>query len=185
MKYRRLLAYIIDVGIVIILLSLLNMVFTNPYKEDLNNLNRSLTNYEISYAEYMSEYMIVTHNIDKNDIWFNVIGIIVMLINFTIIPFFSRGQTLGKKIFKIRIRKIKGELEIDDLIKRSIIINGMGYMLMVVLLVYILPSIAYFYTIIIISIIQVLLIIVSGLRIIKRKKGIHDILANTEVCIKK
>ena len=181
MNFRRLLAYIIDVGLIIILLVFLRVVFPNSYQQDLTDLNNQHLRQEITYAEYINEYIIINHNIDKSDVWFNIIGLTLMIVSFNIIPLFTNGQTIGKKLFKLRIKKIDGNLGLEDLIKRSIIINGMGYMLMVITLVYMMPSTIYFYTITLISIIQIALIILSGIRIFKNKKGIHDILSGTEV----
>ena len=181
MNFRRLLAYIIDVGLIIILLMFLRVIFPNQYQQDLNNLNDQHLRQEITYAEYINEYIIINHNVDKSDFWFNIIGIILMIFSFNIIPLLNNGQTIGKKLFKLRIKKIDGNLNLEDLIKRSIIINGMGYMLVVIILAHMLSAFVYFHVITLISIIQIVLIIISGIRICNNKKGIHDVLSGTEV----
>ena len=97
-----------------------------------------------------------------------------------------QGAILTKRINDLtehlKIHK-KGELTIQSLLYRAILINGLGYVTVSLLLLWILPSFSYFFTISSICILQVILVIVSFFMILYNKDGksLEDLLTDTEV----
>lgn len=184
MNFKRFMAYIIDIGLVILILSLLNWFIPNRYQKELVDLNEQYIKNEIEYDSYMEEYIIINHKMDKSNLGFNIVACLLMIGNFIVLPFFNKGQSVGKKIMNLRIKKIKRKpLLLDDLIGRSVIVDGIGYMITITILVFLIPAKSYFYIVTILGIVQILVVIISGFMILYRKDGlgIQDILTNTKL----
>ena len=83
----------------------------------------------------------------------------------------------------IKIKPKKEKLTLTALIIRNIIVNGLGYTLLSIILLFIFPSNLYFIILSILGIIQFLLVITSCFMIIYRKdlRGLEDIFSQTNV----
>lgn len=185
MKKKRILAYLVDILIVMAFLAFINMIMPNNINEqNLVLLNESYINKHISFSEYYNQYIVITHNIAKSEIGFNILNLVIMIIYFVMIPFLNKGATIGKNIFKIKVRHQNNEnLELNDLVGRSVLIDGIGYLLFLIVLVNVLPPKGYFWFENILGIIQILVVITSGFMVLYRKDqlGLQDILTNTLV----
>jgi len=97
-------------------------------------------------------------------------------------PYFLNGQTLGKKLLKIKVAE-ENKLTITSLVIRNLIINGLGYMLITLLLIYTMPANIYFIITSILSIVQLVLMIIILIGLIKNNDNlvIHDKLSHTKV----
>ena len=185
---KRLLAYIIDVAILGIVLFLTNIII--PKNNDIKNLNIELDalneqylNQEVSFEEYLNDYSEISYELDRQNSIYTVVNIVFVIGYFIVLPYFSKGQTIGKKIFKVKVVKQDGKLTITSLIVRNLIINGLAYLLITLLLLYTLPAYIYFITTSILSIIQLILMIIITIGIIKNNSNliIHDRLSHTKV----
>ncbi len=181
MKKKRFLALIIDIIILLIIFELINLFFINPYESELTTLKEKLINNKISYSAYLYNYININHNISKNNIYFNVIQIIIMSVYFILIPYINKGSTIGKLLFKIKVDK--PNLKITDLLIRSFIINGIGYLLIMTILLPLSNSLLYFTIENILGIMQIIVVIISGFMVLYKKDnlGLHDILTKTVV----
>jgi uncharacterized RDD family membrane protein YckC len=181
---RRFCAYIIDIIVVLIICSLLNMII--PIKEvsslnhELNNYSEQVLNHEIGIREYISNYIRVSYDIDRLNIVCNALSIMILIIYFMIIPILNGGKTLGLKLLKL---KISGDISFNNLFKRNIITIGILYLILNVILIHVLNYKYYFICISILSFIQFILVIVSTFMIIYRKdkKGLQDLISNTYI----
>ena len=72
---------------------------------------------------------------------------------------------------------------VDDLLVRSMITCGLLYLLASLVLIYVLPSIAYFLTNIIFAIIQISLVVISFFMVLYRKdhRGLQDLWSRTVI----
>jgi len=182
---KRLLAYTLDITILGIVLLLVNIIVPKDNKDlnvKLDTLNESYLNEEIGFNEYLNNYSKISYNLDKQNIIYTVVNIVFVIAYFIILPYFLNGQTLGKKVFKIKITK-ENKLTITSLIIRNLIINGLGYMLLSLLLIYILKPYIYFITTTILSLIQLTLMIIILIGLFKNndKLILHDRLSDTKV----
>ena len=182
---KRLLAYLIDIIILGIVLLIVNIIIPKDNKEinvKLDTLNESYLNKEIEFNEYLNDYSEISYNLDKQNIIYTVVNIVFVIIYFIILPYFLNGQTVGKKLLKIKVIK-ENKLTITSLVIRNLIINGLGYMLLSLLLIYILNPYTYFITTTILSLIQLILMIIILIGLIKNndKLILHDRLSNTKV----
>ena len=127
---RRLIAYLIDFAfIAAILMILANFIPKSAdfdfLNQDMNALTEQAMNNEITFESYLREYTNYLREIDKVNVLYNSISLIIIIIYYSIIPIFT-SCTLGKYIMKLRIeRKDKKKLNFYNLILRSIIDQGL------------------------------------------------------------
>lgn len=188
---KRLLAYLIDLFILSFLVVIIISIFNIDNNGTLISLNKELTNIEEEYIEsritfndYIKEYASINYMIDKQEFFVNIINAILIICLYILVPYFLDGQTIGKKILKIKIVKNNNKkLDLNTLIIRSILINYLGYMLITLGLIFILNSFSYFIVGLILTILELLLVIISSFMVLYKseKRGIHDILVNTKV----
>ena len=178
---RRLGAYLIDI---ILLGMVLMIVYTIlPEGQNIHALNQ-----EISFGTYLYRYANVIHDLDTERALYSVINAFLIIGYFIAIPYFQDGQTLGKKLFNIKVKRNDGELiALNDLLLRSLIIHGLGYMMVSLACIYILPAMPYFIVTTIFGFIQIFLVILCLLMVLYRKdkRGLHDMIAKTSVVVVK
>ena len=179
---RRALAYIIDftiLGVLVSLTLLFTKVDTSSVEYEMSNLAELLLTENINISTYIKNYGKLFYKYD-------IIQFITNLINFLyiIIPGFTRGQTIGKKIMKIRIVNDDNTcVSIINLIKRALLIDFLGYLLITLIIINFISGFPYFIIATILGILQFSLVIVSSFMILynKKQKGIHDILTKTKI----
>lgn len=184
---KRFFAYLIDILILGVILSIISIFQNNSnltkLKKEWNLEINSYLNNEISTKELIYDYATISHDMDSENVLVSIVNGFFILIYFVIYPFFNNGQTLGMKRMKIKIQKDKGSLSMNDLLIRNFIVNGLLTLLISLALIYILPSVAYFITISILNFIQFVLVIISAFMVIYRsdKKGIQDLITHSSV----
>lgn len=184
----RIFAYIIDMLIITIILTILSSLM--PENSNYKRLNDELeTNVQmfidgkIDAQTYINKEAIICHDMDKENILFNIIQSLVVIGYFIVLPMYYGGKTIGKKLFKLKIINYDGELSYNNLIIRAFFINGLGQLLLSMAFIYILPSMAYFIFTIILGLIDSILLVISTIRMIKREdhRTIHDLISGTKV----
>ncbi len=110
-KVKRLIAYAIDFFLVSIIITLLC---------NIRALNPKYSEYEEAYEKYVDVYESVIHDdnqayiinpelenlmyqVSKYSISFDIIRIVVVVAYFTLFPLIFNGQTIGKRIAKLRL----------------------------------------------------------------------------------
>lgn len=193
MKYelpiRRILAYIIDM----IVFCMIVLLFSFMIKEnsnvatlnlEMNSINEMALNHEISFTGYLSRYADIIHDLDREKVFINILNCVFIMIYFVFIPYFFEGRTIGKKIMGLKIvRKDEELLMLNDLIIRNLIVNGLGFLLLSLSILYLSSGMFYFVITFILGILQILLVFISLFMILYRKdnRGLHDILSETMV----
>ena len=137
----------------------------------------------ISNNEYLAEYMNITYDTAKNEGVVSLISVVLGLVFFVVVPLYKNGQTIGKKLLKIKIISDTGELTSNQLIFRAFIANSILINLLSVILMMFLSKNNYFYCYGLFIIIQYLITALSVFLIICRKDGkaVHDLLVRTQV----
>ena len=179
---KRALAYTIDIIILGLILLLVNIIVPKDKKDinvKLDSLNETYLNKEKTFNEYLEEYSIISY-----EIIYTIVNVIFVMIYFIIMPFIFNGQTIGKKIMKIKLVK-EDKLTITSLVIRNLIINGLGYMLLSLILIHISKPYSYFIITTILSLIQLTLIIIILIGLIKNNNNLilHDRLSKTKVVV--
>ena len=139
-KIKRMCAYVIDIFIVLILVTLLSQInVLNPYKNKYDKAYEKYTDfYEENFSENTTidydtlkspEYLDIMHDLSYYSISYSIIEIVVTILYFTLFPLLFDGQTIGKKIFKLKIVKSEPneKVSLNNYLVRSIINNNKTY----------------------------------------------------------
>ena len=149
----------------------------------LNTISENFINKTITMKEYFNQYSSIEYLISKEMFLQNLFSLILMIGYFVILPYYYKGQTIGKKMMKIKIVKEDDKLTINDLALRSLLANGIAMTFIELALIFLIKDTSYFITISILSFVQFLLVITSVFMILYRKdkKALHDIVCKTLV----
>ncbi len=182
MAYKRFFAYVIDMFIVFLFIIIINKVFTNPLEKDLSKLNQLSIENVINKDEYFNEYKHLLHEVDKKDLVKNISTTILLIVFFVLVPYCFNSQTIGQKIFKLKICSDE-EVTLENLIFRSVILNGIGYMLFMFIILFITNDNLYFILINLLAFLQLIVVIISGFMVLYSYKhlSIADIFTNTRI----
>lgn len=185
---KRFLAYLIDIILVGTIMGIISAIFTTKNAIVLSNqfleLNEQVINTKLDFGIYYSRVADITLSLDRENFMINIINCVIIILYFVVLPLYKNGQTLGKKIFKIKIvREDKEDLTANELIIRNIVVNGLLNTFLAFCLVFLLSGFEYFTITSILGFIQFVLVVVSACMIIfrKDKKGLHDIITKTKV----
>lgn len=185
---KRFLAYLIDIILVGTIMGIISAIFTTKNATVLSNqfleLNEQVINTKLDFGIYYSRVADITLSLDRENFMINIINCVIIILYFVVLPLYKNGQTLGKKIFKIKIvREDKEDLIANELIIRNIVVNGLLNTFLAFCLVFLLSGFEYFTITSILGFIQFVLVVVSACMIIfrKDKKGLHDIITKTKV----
>ena len=186
--FKRFLAYLIDIILVGTIMGIISAIFTTKNATVLSNqfleLNEQVINTKLDFGIYYSRVADITLSLDRENFMINIINCVIIILYFVDLPLYKNGQTLGKKIFKIKIvREDKEDLTANELIIRNIVVNGLLNTFLAFCLVFLLSGFEYFTITSILGFIQFVLVVVSACMIIfrKDKKGLHDIITKTKV----
>lgn len=185
---KRLCAFIIDFIIFSIVSTII--VFFLPISSrqlELNDklieLEEKFLDEEITSNEYINEYKEILPEYEKENIALNIINLVFILGYFIIIPVINDGQTVGKKVMKIKIQKEYGNLNTRDMILRNFITTSLLQLMISSTVLYLVDNNTYFVISLIVSFLQILLVIITTFMIIYRKdkSGVQDLITKTSV----
>lgn len=186
---KRLLAYVIDILIVYMAILLINVVI--PKNDNIVKLTNEIEDLTREYAEekitsdvYINRYVDINYTVAKENYVVMLIETIIIVSYFVVVPLYKDGKTLGKKFLKIKVvNKGANNVTANSLIIRNLFINSLFTTIIMLCLIYITNAKSYFYIHSILGIIQfiILAIIVNMILFRKDKRGLHDIIAKTEV----
>ncbi len=194
---KRISAYILDILIASLIFSLVTLVrFINPnydkYLEASNKYNEVLQEY---YDGKMTADEMVKNNtenyylVSKYGISYSISAFVILFGYFVLFPVFTKGQTIGKKIMKIKIVSNNNQnLNLGNYLLRSLpiyylTIGSLIPFILNTILIFILSSNTYLiansvitYTFMAIYMVSVILILIR-----KDKRGLHEVISNTKV----
>lgn len=185
---QRLLAYVLDMTIVLLVSTLISYPFISTKAVDKLNKQSSeilekYQNQEISAKTYFNQSMDNSYQLSKETGLTNIVTIVVYVLYFIVYQMYMNGQTIGKRIMKIRIVKNKdGTLSMNDMLVRGLINNYILANILIAIFVLINRN-TYVYGSSIVQIIQYAILIASIFMIIIRKDGrsVADLICGTKV----
>lgn len=191
--FKRVAAYFLDVLILsTIALLLTSLSFINPYqtkysevREEYNELIDKYEDEKISSEDYEEKLIEYGYKMDRYSIVNASITTTILLIYFGIIQYFTKGETIGKKIFKLKLvhKDQNSKLKLWQVLVRSILINNIIFRIILIIGVLLLNQKPYstFATTInlIMATIESAIFVMVMLR--NDGRGLHDILAKTKV----
>lgn len=183
----RFVAFLLDILIVGFVASILTLPFQTESVQKLNNeamdASKSYINQEISSTVYINKSIDINYQLAKATGISKVITILIYVIYFIVIQKKMNGQTIGKKIMKIKVIKDeKEELTTNDFLFRSLINNSIFCNILIVIFALINKNVC-FYGTSIVQLIHTLVVLISAFMVIIRKDGktIADLVAKTKV----
>ena len=186
---QRVLAFLIDLVLLSMITSLITMFIpmndtaTKLYEEQ----NRVLEDYvagNVPMEEYVNQLIDLGYDISKQTVIISIVGVVISLLYYVVYPCYNNGQTFGKKLMKIKIKKTNDkELSMNDLLIRSMINNSVLVSIINVILVLFLSKDLYLSTSSLVGVIQYIVLIISLIMIAftKNAQGLHDKVVHTEV----
>ena len=185
---QRAIAFIVDMFLISMIVSIISIPFIDNAKvEDIENQTISLTqsymNQEISISEYTTTYQNNYYKLARLSGPVTLLTIFFNVLYFVVYQVYKKGQTLGKKLLKIRVISEEGELNYNQMIFRSLISNFILVNVITFLFMIFASKSVYFYVSMMFESIQYIIVLVSAIMIVTRKDGcaIHDKLVHTKV----
>lgn len=190
---KRIIAYVIDIAIVTILVTFISQIkVINPYLEDYNKtyeeyneLLEDMENEEISKEDYQEKLVELNYELGKYNVSNGIITIVSLILYFGVLQMMMHGQTVGKRIMKLKLtyKNDNKELNFGNYLIRTIILNNIIFRILIIAGVFFLNKNAFYkYTSTISfceSIIESVILIMVVLK--KDNRGLHDLLAGTRV----
>ena len=185
---RRILAFLVDFFIFYFVAAIIGSVLPLSSRqielnEQIVELQEKYLNEDVTTEEFITGYREILPKYDKENIILNIINLVFILGYFIIIPVINGGQTLGKKVMRIKIQKKDGNLSIRDMILRNFVTTSLLQLMISSTIIYLVSSDTYFIISLIVSFLQILLVIVTTFMIIYRKdkNGVQDLITKTSV----
>ena len=201
--YRRISAFLIDVFLVTFVSTIFSSIsYVNPFIE----------NYKVAYDEYREVYKsesesVLTnptiknvvdysnkmskqiYKIDYSMLFNNIYYLVFSFLYFVLFAYFTNGQTLGKKLFKLKVVRQDGEkvklsnLMLRTLLSGSSIFMGVNIIVVIQLLLLMIPqNQVYFYAILLSSMISYVIEIIGLVLLFsKEHRSLDDIIGSTQV----
>ena len=201
--YRRISAFLIDIFLVTFISTIFSSIsYVNPF----------IGNYKVAYDEYReiykseSESMLTNptiknvvdysnkmskqiYKIDYSMLFNNIYYLVFSFLYFVLFAYFTNGQTLGKKLFKLKVVRQDGEkVKLSNLMLRtflsgSSIFMGVNIIVVIQLLLLMIPqNQVYFYAILFSSMISYIIEIIGLVLLFsKEHRSLDDIIGSTKV----
>lgn len=184
---KRLGAFIIDSVILSIVFAIITMGFrldTNSITEEVNNTLERYESGDITTEEYLDKTLELNYELQKSSLIVNSLNIVLYIGYFIVFGYLNKGQTIGKKICKIKVVNNKDDkLSIWNMVVRSLFIYGIFTLLYSVIFVNVLNKEMFGYSYVIVSYLEIIFMVIAFFMVLYKKdgRGLHDIIANTNV----
>ena len=185
--FKRLGAFFLDCTILFFALTFINLFI--PTFVDVNDLNdrtieitEKYINGEVTQEKFVEETNEISYLLQKGTYLTTIVGIIVYILYFVVYQAYNNGQTLGKKVFKIRVLKTDNDVpSINMLIRRCLIPYGILVNFILAILILVLSKNTYNMFNVILTNLHLIVLGITILTMLIKKRGMHDYLANTKV----
>ena len=185
---QRFVAFIIDMILVTYAAAIISTPFINGEKiiklsEEAQEVMNNYFDGKSTPEVYIEQYSSIYYKTSKYNGLTTLITILLSVVYFIVFQLYNKGQTLGKKLMKIRVVSDTGEFNMNQMIFREfiskfILVNMINFILMLIT-----KNDIYLYSSVLISFIQYIIIIISMIMIKTKEDGcaIHDRIAHTKV----
>lgn len=188
---KRIIAFVIDIVIVSLVVSLINLLPLDPYKdkykdayEKYNEVVQKST--EDDKNDYKDEIIELNYEVYKYRTYSSMFSATALILYFGVLPLVMNGQTLGKKIMKLRVvSNNEKKLNFWKYLIRIVILNNIWLSLINVGAVYVVSGVKFYYVTYVISMLSSLIYMLNLIMVMFRKdnRGLHDIVAGTKVIL--
>ena len=136
------------------------------------------------YEEYINKSADVTYDLDRCSVPIMIAEAFVLIGYYVVFQYYFHGQTIGKKLMKIRVVSTNGEeVSMNQYIFRTLLVQSLLAKMILIEFVLFIGRANYFYASFAIQGIQMVLMIVTIFMALYSKTGmgLHDRLAKTQV----
>ncbi len=186
--FKRLFAYIIDMLLIGILVTIICSALPNKnesIEKELKELSTEFMEKKIDNDEYISKYKDLMYQNNKNEKVPLGVNAVLVLAYFVIFQYMNKGQTLGKKALNLRVvdNETKKEVSILRGLLRSILPLNILSSFIGVVLIKLLTKNTYIDLYLGTNIFETVFIFITLFLILYKKdgRGLHDMMANTMV----
>ena len=185
--FKRLGAFFVDCIILYFVLTIITpLIPTTIDVENLNNQSIEILekymNEEITDEKFVEDTNDISYKLSKGTYLSSIAGIVIYILYFVVYQSYNNGQTLGKKLFKIRVVKMDDTNPgINSLLKRCLIPYGILVNFILAVLILVASKNIYITTNTILAYIHVIVLFVSIITMMVKSRGLHDYLANTKI----
>lgn len=192
--FRRVCAYIIDIAVVAFIFMLFSKIeLLNPNAEEYNKVYDEFTKYvednsttSEGLKNIMSgdEYKNFSYRLAKLQIPNSILNIVITFGYFVVFQYLNKGQTIGKRLMKIRVKSKNGKrASFVQIFVRSLLINEIISSIILVIFISTMSQSMYLQASRIVELIDMLIVYGSLGFIMFRSDacGIHDLLMKTVV----
>lgn len=186
--FRRACAYFLDLLIVLVISSLFAKIEIltpnmDKYEETYNKYTEVVSN--LSSGELNNEEVTnISYDLSKYGMSVSIINLVVTFLYFGIFQYFNEGQTIGKKLMRIKIVSLNGnKLKLWQTIVRTLIINSVLISAIQICILGLCSKSLYLSSSQYLQMIDMTIIFVSIIMILFRLdgRGIHDFITSTKV----
>ena len=188
---KRIIAFVIDIVIVSLVVSLINLLPLDPYKdkykdayEKYNEVVQKST--EDEKNDHKDEIIELNYEVYKYRTYSSMFSAAALILYFGVLPLVMNGQTLGKKIMKLRVvSNNEKKLNFWKYLIRIVILNNIWLSLINVGAVYVVSGVKFYYVTYVISMLSSLIYMLNLIMVMFRKdnRGLHDMVAGTKVIL--
>ena len=185
---KRILAYIIDMFIISVFISIISFNYSTSrldnLNKELNDVNNSYFNGEISSNDYIDNVAAINYDINKVNVVSNTLYVVVCFGYFVLFQYLNGGMSIGKKLMHIKIvNKNNDKVSLIKMIIRTSIINDILPTLLGIIFMYIISGIGYMIIFGLINFISFIYVIISIIMIKVRKDrlSLNDIMSSSIV----
>ena len=186
---QRFVAFMIDLFLVSALTTLVTtFIPTNGTIDKLydqqTKIIENYTSQKITMEEYVNQLVDISYDIAKQTGIATLVGIAISLLYYVLYVYKNDGQTIGKKMMKIKIKKKNDDqLTMNDLLFRTMILQGTLVSIIGFCTILFLDKDTYLATNSLLNLVQYSILLVSFFLIAftKEKQGLHDKLVGTIV----
>lgn len=186
---RRLAAFILDIFIISMIASLISAPFLDS--ESITKLDSSAKEVVEKYSEgsielntYVDEAMSISYQLARKQGVVSIVTLALSILYFIVYQFYNKGQTIGKKLLKIKVVSSDDkELTTNNYVIRSLIINSILVDMINLAIIIFGNEQVYFYGLVVVWTIKYSLLLICALMVMFRKDGmgLHDKIAHTMV----
>ncbi len=186
---QRFIAFLLDIFILSSIASLISYPFLDA--KSINKLNKNsseviekYTTGEIDMDTYVDEVKGISYQLSQKQGVVSLVTLFLAVLYFIVYQYYNNGQTIGKKLMKIKVvSSTDKEITMDSFIFRSLIVNSILVDMISFAIVIFGNETAYFYGVAICGIIKYTLLLICGFMVMWSKSGmgLHDRIAHTTV----
>lgn len=191
--FPRLIAYFIDMLIIVVISGAFSFVVPNNKNvELLNNELKGLQNEflqkEIDEQEFLDRGKVLVYESDYANSIGIIIQVVTIILYFIVFQFYNNGQTFGKKLMGIKvINNDGGKLTFNSMVYRSLIVNSIFVSFINLCCLVFMKSDTYYYLSAATQMVNGIIFVTIIIMVLFKKdgRGIHDVISGTKVVTSK